>query len=357
MPSSDRFRELFLRGLAATILAALARFILSVYPSVAMRLSTMDQGIYLHFSLFLVIGALGLSLSRAQAAAQRLGHRAVGYGQWASSALSLTAMLSALALLGATAFVPSARSGLAMLGSLVERTLYYLLLPIGWLIQFLVEFLNRTGYAAWAEKILKPAESKDIKPEIDEAMLKDSPPWVDLVLKLFLGLVILATFWLLASRLVRRFSQNRSTDDVYEEHSSVWSWRDFRDSLWRRRVRGLRGSGVAHGLAEKDPARARIRQIYRGLLALGNKMGRPRHRGETPREYQQPLAEALASRVSERRTTSTIRGEPTTAADDISACTAALTETYMKARYSPPEVAVDVRQAETAWANVRNKLR
>lgn len=365
MPSSDVFKELFFKGLAASILAALARPILSVNPSAAIRLSPMEQGIYSYFALFLLVGTLGLSLSRAKAAAQRLGNRPVGYGQWASSALSLTTLLSALALLAAAAVIPSARSGLAMLGSLVERILYYLLLPIGWLVQTLVEFLGRTGYATWAERILKPTQLKESKPEIEEVVPKDSPQWVYLVLKVLLGLIILVTLWVLFSRLVRRFNQNRSTDDVCEERSSMWSWRDFKDSLWRRRLRGLRGSGVPRDLAEKGPARARVRQIYRALLALGNKIGRPRHSGETPREYEQPLAEALARAVNAKAGSGaggtgaggTGLGGSNAEFDELAAWTAELTDRYMEARYAPPEATVNAEQAEEAWAKVKQKLK
>lgn len=365
----DVFKEVFFKGLAASILAALARPLLSINPVIRLRLGDMEQGILVYSALFLLIGSLGLSLSRARAAGQRSGNRPVGYGRWVSSAVSLTAVLGALALVLGTAFVPTARSMLAVVGRIVDRLLYYLLLPIGWLVQALMVLVSRTGFGLRAQKILDQRQ-----PEIDDPQTvvpgpKDSPEWVYLVMKIMLALVILVTLWVLFSRLVKRFYRPRFDDDVLEERSSLWSWRDFKESWRRRGIRARRGVREASPLDERDPARAKIRRIYRSLLALGSKTGRPRHRGETPREYEQPLAESLAravsvragarvsARVGAREKAVQITGEQAADFDALAAWTAELTERYMEARYAPPEVPVDVRQAEKAWSNVRNKLR
>lgn len=166
------------------------------------------------------------------------------------------------------------------------------------------------------------------------ALLRQLPPhvvggarWGMVVFVVVLLMVLVALAVIRARRRPRRVDE--------DERESVWStqsllagigqaWRN----LWARR-RGERP-------VQEVPSVASIRAIYRELLRIGRDIGAPRSRSETPYEYRPRLSDRL----------------PQVAAD-----VSALTEAYVRVRYSPAEPSEeDIERAQTTLKRIRDSL-
>lgn len=170
------------------------------------------------------------------------------------------------------------------------------------------------------------------------------PPWLQVVLEGLLAAVVVALVAWLVARAAPRLGDWWQSDDVEDVRDFVPPSIDTADllrhlrGLFRVRRRPALDAEVALGPDPADPV-WRVRQLYRDVLRLGARLGRPRAPSETPREYQRALAR-VPPLADER--------------DGLDL----LTEIYVEARYAaaPPAPAA-VTAAERALQQLNAEAR
>jgi len=142
-------------------------------------------------------------------------------------------------------------------------------------------------------------------------LLRELPPrvvsgarWGVVLLVIAVLIVLVAVAIVRARRRMRRAGE--------DERESVWDARAVLAGMGKA-LRARWGRPRAAGEID-DPAVVAVRRIYRELLRIGRELGMPRRPAETPYEYRPRLSTALSSSTEE---------------------IAALTEVYVRARYTP----------------------
>ncbi len=206
------------------------------------------------------------------------------------------------------------------LDGVLRTVIYVLAIPFGLLVEalvFLARLLARPDAerprpsqpgADWLSRLGRQGEVGEISPE------------TLLILKLALGVLIVALLAWILWRAVSRLQRLWWDDDVEETRESVWTW-PGRGAVWAwllGRLRPLRArAALALGGTRKrtEGAERSVRGAYRDLLRLGAEVGKPRQMPETAREYQMRLARGAPEGAEEVRL---------------------ITEAYAVARYGPP---------------------
>ena len=231
--------------------------------------------------------------------------------------------------------------------ALLWALLYVIAVPIGFLIQGLVELFRALLHPGGPPRPPEAPAVNWVEALRAQVHAGAGPPALLVsVLKWSVIAVLAALILLLLGSALFRLADWRSDDGIEETRDFVISWAGLRASLLRAlrslRARPLRvpvwltgrpRHGTIAGRLTRDP-----RALYRELLRLGAHRGRPRAPGETPYEYQPALD----------------RWPPF---DQVRPELRVLTEVYVQARYSdraPPEGAV--QQAVTALDRVREAV-
>ena len=225
------------------------------------------------------------------------------------------------------------------LGAAFWFLFYVLVVPIGYLVQFLIYL---------ARLVIKPGEPAP-PPQfpqtnwVDELRRQERPevasPELLIALKVVGLLVACALVIALLARAVFRLRGFWREDDVEELREIEWSWPGLRAALlwifgrlWPRRIGGL--AALFHAAPVGRVASLGIRELYRQFLALGTSIGWARRNAETPLEYERRLGSE-----------GDLEGEP-----EIRA----LTESYVRIRYGRPSaVSPDSGRAAEALARLR----
>ncbi len=139
-------------------------------------------------------------------------------------------------------------------------------------------------------------------------------------------MVLLVLAWRKRGR-VRRGEIEESRESMLTPELLLEQWRN----IWRRRPKAAAQEAFL-SLQDDESTRQAVRRIYRQLLALARRWGRPHRPGQTPPE----LERSLVSLIPQER-----------------GSLGALTRAYQSARYSPqaPDEA-EVAVAEQAMARI-----
>ncbi|MEX2425953.1 MAG: DUF4129 domain-containing protein [Thermomicrobiaceae bacterium] len=212
--------------------------------------------------------------------------------------------------------------GLALIG-------YFLLLPLFWVVQQLVEDAEQEDFTQETGGVLEPAEElpeqTDVIPEVVLQVLQ----WV--AVAVIIGLVI----WF-GMRQLKRLQGKRRDEGEAEVRESMFSTEALLGDL-KAMLSGLR-----HGWMSR---RARfnlrsqpetVRDAYQHVIVHAGREGIPRDERESPRQY--------SSRLSASR-------------PDLNDPIDDLTERYMRARYGDLTSDEDVRLAREDWEAIRQRLR
>ena len=170
-----------------------------------------------------------------------------------------------------------------------------------------VDWLLALWAAVWTWLMRSTPEegsSLDLPEEVMARGMRDTPPavregagdldWLMSLVSAIAAALLTVLLWHLMTRARERIGLRTADDGVEEERDFVWPSLDralglrslshLLDSL-RPTRRARRTGGVR---LDKSPAE-RVRRLYRQLLVLGERSGRPRGPDETPREYQAAL--------------------------------------------------------------------
>ena len=105
-------------------------------------------------------------------------------------------------------------------------------------------------------------------------------------------------------RAVRRRHRIQTSDDLEEEHESLWSWGGFKSDIilffkmlfqrFKRKTKPVTAGVTIDWQPEEDiKRRLSIREIYQHLLWQGERLRIPREDYETPSEYARRLGQAV----------------------------------------------------------------
>jgi hypothetical protein len=349
----------FITGVVALVILAAAWVLSSVYGDLGSMLAAV--GIWV--AGFFFCGLAALALGNFQIVRQKiLGREETGTLFGRRWLMLLFTVIGAIVLLGiglASFFSADAVSALTswlnLAGDWLLRLLYYLLIPIGYLVAGLI-YAGRYLISLLPGR--EPPEPVTItgtvpqpgpEPEQNAAREMGIPPEVLLVLKWVLLAAVAAAVVYLLARAVAKAWSSRTKDEVEEIQESLWSWdifrgdlRLFRDTLRRKFERRRRLPVTISPVPpvyyeEAISDHPDVRAIYRHLLWEAAGAGITRRYQETPAEYAGRLGQALPDGQEQL---------------------AYLTELYQRARYG--ELAAPagaLAQANRLWRVLCQRLR
>jgi hypothetical protein len=299
---------------------------------------------------YVFVGLVTLSLARLETVREqgRVRHGAAPAlnRHWLGVLLGLVLTLAAITLVvGGLLSVDLVGLLLAPVFRLIGFALWLLVvavsLPIGWLLEGLIEALRRLLPEALPPPPQgeRPARMESLEELL--ARLNVPPELLQLLQWVATGLIILAGLILLA-RAIFWWGARERDEEAPEERDSVWSWALPAAALraWLRRLRDrLRPRrpppAPAPSAAPAAPAGVlTVREIYRRLLGLGAAAGVPRRPVTTPDAHRPPLGARLA------------------AEEEVAAVTAA----YIAARYGPtPPPPGEVEAVRRQWERLAGR--
>ncbi len=237
----------------------------------------------------LVVALSGLALSLARTTEELALARGTRGGARASSATGVSFVVGIVAILAA-AFVPVVQDALSAFGTAIEptftRIVYLLLLPLGYIAAFIVEFLTPIVARFWTREpvVLQPRTPAD-----DEAMLRQieqTRPFVFGAVELIIvmGAALVALF--LFDRMLRE-RRLELPEGVTLERGTAEGF-GLRDML--RRLRPQRGASRRAPRDDGSPSGA-LRVLYWRFLTLAERAGVGwRQPQETPAEHLARIA-------------------------------------------------------------------
>jgi hypothetical protein len=299
----DRIYRLFLFGLLGLVALAL------VWGTSQEKMPSL--GFYI--AGFFFCGLMALSLSRLQSIQEQLrakGKEALFFSrQWASIAVTVVGIVVILGVAAASLF--SSRFGEILSGllraasDLLVQGLYYIFIPIGFLMNAVLDFLRFIISLLQSGQAQQPVFSGNSTSPVDLTQIFNGslPQWVEAIARwTSLALVLTGILYFLY-RAIYRHAARREPADTEEIRESLWSWSTFSADLRlfmdisRQKLKGsikvLPRSKTRSRNAEENTGLLDIREIYRRLLAKAGEIELPRSQHETPLEYAGRLGTAI----------------------------------------------------------------
>ncbi|MFC2048141.1 DUF4129 domain-containing protein [Chloroflexota bacterium] len=306
--SNDIYRS-FLVGMAALVV------LLLIWGS---DLGTGSQDgqastIGLYVAGFFFFGLTALALINLQTIRRKMLHEetAVFSRHWLGIPLGVTGGIVLVGIGIASIFSFEFAALLARLWNLTSEVLlqglYYLLIPLGYLvaglvyvIQFMVSFLHQEKPQPF--QTIDFSEPENVLEEGSRQLL--SPEAILAIKWTFFALLAILVLFLLA-KAISRYRSSRSEVEIEEIHESLWSWQGFKadvrlffSMIWqrfrRKRKERVKESSLSTWHPKEDvQARLDIREIYRHLLWKASCSKMARHPHETPYEYARRLGQAM----------------------------------------------------------------
>jgi Domain of unknown function (DUF4129) len=272
---------------------------------------TSNIGVYIVGFFFFGLLALALTNLRIiQEKFRKKGELSKNFGRrWLTT---IVIVICGVVLLGigfatifSTQFVSLLGKGMSSVSSAYSNVLYFLLLVVG----FLVEWLYYLG--EFFISLITHGKTPEPPTPINLATPKNPTttngglsPNVLLIIKLVVLVLIAAwVIWLIMKAIQRRH-QTQLPEDVEEEQESLWSWEGFKADLmvfikaffqlFKRKKKPAPANVMINWQAEEEiKRRLSIREIYQHLLWHGARLNIPREEYETPSEYVRRLERAV----------------------------------------------------------------
>ncbi len=187
---------------------------------------------------------------------------------------------------------------------LLLQALYFLLIPIGFLVAglvYVVQFL----YNLFRHPVQTfPSENVSAS-GASETALWEFPVDAILAIKWFIFALIAIAIIILLTKAIFRYQASRAKPEVDEIHESLWSWGGFKSDLglffgmiWQRFKRKKKQSSLRSLVPdwykrEGAGGMLSIREIYQHLLWEASRYGIARRSHETPYEYARRLEQVV----------------------------------------------------------------
>jgi Domain of unknown function (DUF4129) len=268
---------------------------------------TLDIGIYI--AGFFFFGLVALALSNLVVVQERMkikGESSKYFGRrWLTIILSVIGGIFLISIgfasIFSTQFIAAVGRFLKGISAVYDKVVTFIIYAIGYLVQILAYIyqwiinLFRHGKPPEPPQMVVPGDLNNPK-----GPLYPLPPWVLAVLKLTLLALVLLIVIFLIIRAVRRRHRIQTSDDLEEEHESLWSWGGFKSDIilffkmlfqhFKRKPKPIVANVKINWQPEEDiKRRLSIREIYQHLLWQGERLRIPREDYETPSEYARRL--------------------------------------------------------------------
>jgi hypothetical protein len=354
----NSFREVynrFLVGLVAIIL------LLILWGMTGGQIANISSSAAIYTLLFFGTGLLGMATANLEALRIELLQHQEAAGsfnrRWVSMLVALVLVILGIGIAFAAVFSSDLAStlvhALGTFGDWLLTAFIYLLYPVAFLAAGLYYV------ARWILSLIthgQPPEPPqmngmaDLKDLVQGESTVQIPEGVLIALKWLLVLLVAGLVIFFLARIIIRYSQSKTSEDIEEVHETLWSWGLFSADLrallawlfrWARRKErsGTAADApvVAVPLIEEDTGRIySIRELYRAWLWQAGQRWSPRRRSETAYEYRRRLGESVEK-----------------VADEVDT----LTEAYMQERYSQEKTPEDrLKLLNRLWHNLRSKL-
>ncbi|MFH1383292.1 MAG: DUF4129 domain-containing protein [Chloroflexota bacterium] len=298
----------FLVGLAALVML----LIFWTITAGAYSLGNSASAIGLYVTGFFFFGLAALALHNLKNIQARMKEGPMAFGRrWL---LIIVAIIGGIIIVGVAVSAVFSSQVVAFLGVLLNsasdlllKAFYYLLLPIGLVVQGLV-YLGQI-IIGWFQHGQPPQPFQSSGPlgpnDLPEIASRTLSPQVVLAMKWGLFVLVTLFVFFLLSRAVFRYWSAQTRDDVEEIHESLWSWdglmadlrlffKSFRQRLTPKSKPPLEDTIPDWYRRPDIRERLDIREIYRRLLWEAAHLGLvPRRRDETPLEYSTRLGQAM----------------------------------------------------------------
>jgi hypothetical protein len=286
---------------------------------------------------FLFFGLISMSTARISGLNEMGGSRVPRFGR----AWLLSIFLSGLAVVGLA--VSAGWLASSSIVALVIRVFIFVLTILTALvmliftpvIMLLANFIPRIielidNLASTLQSLRLPKFLEDLTIEIGQVLEKTIP-----FIFAGRGLILLAAVSLIIFVIMMGLRLRKTDQQINEEDDTSSADSGQEGIQWPKWLRKLIQDGKHFGL--RSPARmlaaARIRSIYRQLMALSQKMGAERPASVTPLEFQPRLEELFPEERSQ---------------------VGRITGAYIKVRYGEyPETMQEVESVQAAWESVR----
>jgi hypothetical protein len=295
--------------------------------------------------VFFAVGLMAVSMARMESMTS--GRHSPLDGYWLTLLLLVIILVMGTGLVVMDAFSAAGAGGdsvmaaLSAIARVVGGIIVLLVTPFGYLAYWLILLLERL--VGRSNQVIAPIDIAPSAPaRTQELQTPELPFIVEQILRaLPMIIILIVAVWLLGKALNRRRTPlDDGSDEVRE---SAGTFRDFWNDVsgFLKRLFGLAGKGARRGMdamagvlhaGDSDPALT-VRQIYGRLLHLAASHGAARRAEQTPFEYLPDMLTALSG-----------AGEDATA----------ITETYVRARYScTPPASQQVLETRAAWERIR----
>ncbi len=288
-------------------------------------LKAFDATMWIFGYFFLALFAVALARMDEMGSDLRLGPR------WAATlftAVGLVLVLGfALVMLFRVDLSGPLMWALGPLGMIIEGILYLILIPVGFLAQWLFDLLQPL-FALLRERMSNPPELSQAPDQAQKLLQANTPPaWlVSSFQILFVAAVLLVVGYLLARALNRRMSALE--EETYIRESLGPSEELARESAKASKPRARKMGSIT---AES------IRRIYAALVARASAAGLPRRIAETPYEFLPRLAHAWPDEADQVRT---------------------ITEAYVAVHYGEHEAdKEEVEKVQGVWREAEKAIR
>jgi Domain of unknown function (DUF4129) len=288
---------------------------------------------------FFFVSLLTLALGRLESLRTRTQALAVNT-QWLGVLILIAGLVVLVALvigqlLSFDLLIVATRPLFDLLGKLLMLVVYLIVIPLAYIIEWLIYLLLSLLPAAPAQQPPQLLQPGQIDSRIQDMLGQGLPPELLAALKAAGTAVLLIAALLVVARAASRWRRSSlDADATEEERDSLWEPGRLRRALlalWRKLFRrGSQAAGLSSTLATPLLERSTrgdlpsIREAYRQLLQLGESAGAPRAADTTPLEHLPSLQHSL---------------EPADAVEN-------LTSAYVRVRYAELEPSAD--EAETA---------
>ncbi|HET6319011.1 MAG TPA: DUF4129 domain-containing protein [Chloroflexota bacterium] len=251
-----------------------------------------------------------LTLALARLESLRSSTRALALNtQWLGVLIAVAGLLvlTALAVAQVLSFdllIVATRPIFELLGRVLIVLLYIVIIPLAFIVEWIAYWLLSLFSPDADRRPPEPYSTGDVNTFLERLFGQLLPPEVLVVLKALGAVLLLGIALLLVARTVARWRPRLGESDATrEERDSVFEPGRFRQALfaWLRRlfqrIRPVKPAARAPAADALTPAQAdglpTVRDLYRRLLALGQRAGRPRAAALTPYEHQPALADVL----------------------------------------------------------------
>ncbi len=270
----------------------------------------------LHVAGFFFFGLTALALGNLQAVREKMiekeGVAPVFGRRWLSS---IVGVIGGIVVVGISTASIFSTEFLTLLGQLLNlaydlllKALYYLFIPLGYLVAGLVyaaQFIINWLRGGQPPRPFQPSGFSESEALVEGTATQTLSAEATLAIKwTFLALVAAAVVFLLV-KAISHYSSFRAKAEIEEIHESLWSWEGFKADLClffsmilqhfkRKRKERARVSPVPSWYLREDvQGTLSIREIYRRLLWQASYSRIARRYHETPYEYARRLGQAV----------------------------------------------------------------